>query len=81
MTRPAGLKADGGWPAIRMVAARPAIRIRGFRRRAAPPNADHHEVEVKVAMGETSEMISTSSRESRAKAKHIATSSQLSQVP
>ena len=47
--------------------------------RAIPPNADQYPIT--AAMGETSEITSTSSRDNRANARHIATSAMESHVP
>ena len=47
--------------------------------RAIPPNADQYPI--RAAVGETSEITSTSSRDNRANARHIATSAMESHVP
>ena len=47
--------------------------------RAIPPNADQYPI--RAAMGDTSEITSTSSRDNRAYARHIATSAMESHVP
>ena len=47
--------------------------------RAIPPNVDQYPI--RAAMGETSEITSTSSRDNRAYARHIATSAMESHVP
>ena len=47
--------------------------------REIPPNA--HQYPIRAAMGDTSEITSTSSRDNRAYARHIATSAMESHVP
>ena len=65
-------------PAISGIASCiPAGRLDACR--AIPPNVDQYPI--RAAMGETSEITSTSSRDNRANARHIATSAMESHVP